>query len=85
MYRVIVSTENDLVYTSPALANFSGAREMLVTQLLGTAENDWGVQANEIDDVVSRAEVLAEDNFGEPFFLGMYVHLIVEEKLDTPE
>jgi hypothetical protein len=82
-YRVIVASEDQMVYTSPLLNGFEAAREMLVTQLLDTAENDWAVQAEEIDAVVSKAEVLTLEEATVPVFLGNYVHIILEEKLDN--
>jgi hypothetical protein len=83
VYRVIVSMEDQLVFTSNALAGFESARAEMITQLLDTAENDWSVQVEDIEHVLPMAEDLVEEDFRTPIFLGQYAHIIVEEEEDA--
>lgn len=76
IYKVIVGDEKQVAYESPDLNGFEAAKEMLITQLLDTAENDWTVRVEDIEAIVPTAEVLTEAEHDKLFFLGQYVHII---------
>jgi hypothetical protein len=76
IYKVIVGDEKQVAYESPELNGFEAAKEMLITQLLDTAENDWSVRVEDIEALLPSAEVLTEPDYEKLFFLGQYVHII---------
>lgn len=79
IYKVIVGDKEQIAHTSPYLADFESAREYLVTELLNTAEEDWNVSVEDIESIVSKAEVLTENNFDQVFYIGEYLHFIIKD------
>ena len=84
-YKVIVFETDSVVYETPAISGFEAARQVLIEQLLVTAENDWTVDVEHLETILPTVEVLTEEQVSTPVFLGQYVHVIADAELDIPE
>ena len=84
VYKVAVASLDGVVYQSESLADFSSAKSELIDQLLTTGREDYGVDVEDIEKIVSQAENLTEEKFGFPMLLGQYVHIIIDAELEIP-
>jgi len=80
IYKVLVVNEDQqFVYESGNFADFNSAHIDLISQLLETATEDYTVEAEDIDKVVTEVEQVSVDTAGKQYIvmLGQYAHCLL--------